>query len=108
MISDSQKDKFLAGAHAFYERSFKYGMEKLPIDNPVLKDAVFVDFLKGENVDLDNILFFVKRFDLNMEASVVNKLSEEFLDFQYIDDAEIPDSVWTEATVKVEKNANND
>ena len=83
-------------------------MEKLPIDNPVLKDAVFVDFSKHENVDLDNILFFVKRFDLNMEASVVNKLSEEFLDFQHIDDAEIPDSVWTEATVKVEKNADNE
>ena len=83
-------------------------MEKLPIDNPVIKDAAFVDFSKHENVDLDNILFFVKRFDLNMEASVVNKLSEEFLDFQYIDDAEIPDSVWTEATVKVEKNPDNE
>ena len=43
-----------------------------------------------------------------MEALAVNKLSEEFLDYQLIDDTEIPDSVWTEATVKVEKNADND
>ena len=106
-ISDSQKDKFLAAVHAFYERSFKYGMEKLPIDDPVLKNAVFVDFPKCENVDLDNISLFVERFDLNMEASAVNKLSEEFLDYQ-LDDAGIPDSVWTEATVKVENNADND
>ena len=54
-IWDSQKDKFLAGVYAFYEISFKYSMEKLPIDDPALKDAVFVDFLKRENVDLDNV-----------------------------------------------------
>ena len=30
-------------------------MEKLLIDDPALKDAVFVDFLKRENVDLDNV-----------------------------------------------------
>ena len=30
-------------------------MEKLPIDDPALKDAVFVDFLKCENDDLDNV-----------------------------------------------------
>ena len=107
-ISDSLKDKFLAGVHAFYKRSFKCGMEKLPIDDPVLKNAVFVDTLKCENVDLDNVLFFVERFDLNIEASAVNKLSEEFLDYQLIDDAEIPNSVWTEAIAKVDKNADND
>ena len=108
IISDSQKDKFLAGFHVFYERSFKYGMEKLPIDDPIFENAVFVDFSKPVNVDLDNVLFFVERFDLNMEASAVNKLSEEFLDYQVIDDAEMPDSVWAEATVKVGKNADND
>ena len=43
-----------------------------------------------------------------MEVLAVNKLSEEYLDYQLIDDAEIPDSVWTEATVKVEKNTDND
>ena len=31
-ISESQKDKFLDGVQAFYERSFKYGMEKLHIE----------------------------------------------------------------------------
>ena len=79
-ISDSQKDKFLDGVQAFYERSFKYGMEKLHIDDPVFKNAVFVDFLKRENDNLDNVLFFVERFDLRMEALAVNKLTEEFLD----------------------------
>ena len=33
-ISDSQKDNSFAGRHTFYERSFKYGIEKLPIDDP--------------------------------------------------------------------------
>ena len=79
-ISESQKDKFLDGVQAFYERSFKYGMEKLHIDDPLLKNAVFVDFSKRDNDNLDDVLIFVERFDLNMEASAVNKLSEEFLD----------------------------
>ena len=78
-ISDSQKDKFLDGIQTFYERSFKYGMEKLHIDDALLKNAVFGDFLKRENDNLDNVLFFVEGFDLNMEASAVHKLSEEFL-----------------------------
>ena len=59
-VADSQKDKFLPGLQALYERSFKYGMEKLPIDDTVLKNAVFVYFLKRENVDLDNVLFLLK------------------------------------------------
>ena len=42
-----------------------------------------------------------------MEALSVNQLSQEFLDYQLIDNAENPDSVQTEATVKVKKNANN-
>ena len=78
-ISDSQKDKFLDGIQTFYERSFKYGMEKLHIDDALLKNAVFGDFSKRENDNLDNVLFFVERLDLNMKASAVNKLSEEFL-----------------------------
>ena len=45
-------------------------------------------FMKCENADLDNVLFFVERFDLNMEHSPVNRLSEEFLDYQLIDNAE--------------------
>ena len=73
----------------------------------LLENAVFVDFSKRENVDLDNALFYVKRFDLNMEALSVNQLSQEFLDYQLIDNAEIPGSVWTEATLKVEKNVDN-
>ena len=44
--------------------------------------------MKCENADLDNVLFFVERFDLNTEHSPVNRLSEEFLDYQLIDNAE--------------------
>ena len=54
-------------------------MEKLHIDDALLKNAVFGDFSKRENDNLDNVLFFVERLDLNMKASAVNKLSEEFL-----------------------------
>ena len=68
-------------------------MEKLNRWWSCLENAVFVDFSKRENVDLDNALFYVKRFDLNMEALSVNQLSQEFLDYQLIDNAEIPDSV---------------
>ena len=54
------KDGTIAGLQALYERSFKYGMENLPIDDTVLKNAVFVYILKRENVDLDNVLFLLK------------------------------------------------
>ena len=90
---DSQNDKFLAGVHPLYQRSFKYGMEKLNRWWSWLKNAVFVEFSKRQNVDLDNALVYVKRFDLNMEGLSVNQLSQEFLDYQLIDNAEIPDSV---------------
>ena len=86
-------------------------MEKLSIDDPVLKNVVFVDFSKRENVDLVLLLMtmfysLLKALIETMEASAVNKLSEECLDYQLI--AEIPDSAWAETTVKVEKNADND
>ena len=45
-VADSQKDKFLPGLQALYERSFKYGMEKLPIDDTVLKKCCFCLFFE--------------------------------------------------------------
>ena len=56
-ISALDKQKFFAGVLAFYSEAFSYGVEKLPINDSVLKHSIFADISKRESVSIDDVLF---------------------------------------------------
>ena len=96
-ISSLETQKFLAGVLTFYSEAFSYGVEKLPINDSVLKHSIFADISKRESVSIDDVLFFVKKFHLNFNPETKNLLSEQFFDYQLLNDHDIPDSVWQNA-----------
>ena len=96
-ISALDKEKFFAGAPAFCSEAFSYGVEKLPIDDSVLKQSIFADISKRKSVSIDDVFFFVEKFHLNFNPETINLLSEPFLDNQLLNDHDIPDSVWQNA-----------
>ena len=99
-ISALDKQKFFAGVLAFYSEAFSYGVEKLPINDSVLKHSIFADISKRESLSIDDVLIFVEKFHLNFNPKTKNLLSgcsEQFLDTQLLNDHDIPDSVWQNA-----------
>ena len=87
------KQKFFAGVLAFYSEAFSYGVEKLPINDSVLKHSIFADISKRESVSIDDVLLFVEKFHLDFNPEIINLLSEQFLDYQLLNDHDIPDSI---------------
>ena len=96
-ISALDKQTFFAGVLALYSEAFSYGVEKRPINDCVLKHSIFADILRRETVSIDEVLFFVERFHLNLNPETINLLSEQFLHYRLLSDHDIPDSVWQNA-----------
>ena len=92
-ISALDKQKFFAGVLAFYSEAFSYGVEKLPINDSVLKHSIFADISKRESVSIDDVLSFIEKFHLNFNPETIILLSEEFLDYRQLNDHDISDSV---------------
>ena len=96
-ISALDKQKCCVGVLAFYCEAFSYGVEKLPINDFILRHSIFTDISKRESVSIDDALLFVEKFYLNLNLETINLLSEQFLDYQLLNDHDIPDSVWQSA-----------
>ena len=48
-------------------------------------------------MSIDDALLFVEKFYLNLNLETTNLLSEQFPDYQLLNDHDIPDSVWQSA-----------
>ena len=95
VISPAEKQKFYCAVHTFYSETFSYGIQKLPINNLVLKHSVFVDISKRDVTSFEAVLRFAEKFKLGYDPAVkVNALSGEFLDYQMFNDHDVPNSVW--------------
>ena len=69
-ISALDKQTFFAGVLALYSEAFSYGVEKRPINDCVLKHSIFAVILRRETVSIDEVLFFVERFHLNLNLEI--------------------------------------
>ena len=98
-ISQQKFDSFLEAVRCFYYDTFVYAKEKLPLTDDVLKHSFFVDFTKRATAAIENVFFFVEKFKLNFSASQLNELDNQFLQYQLLQDKDIPQSVWDEATI---------
>ena len=48
-------------------------------------------------MSIDDVQSFAEKFHFNFNPETINLLSEEFLDYQQLNDHDIPDSVWQNA-----------
>ncbi|KAL1268761.1 hypothetical protein QQF64_034124 [Cirrhinus molitorella] len=103
-IPSSDVDKFYKAARGFLVRSTEYALTKLPLREPLLSHAQFVDFRQRLDSKLDDVLYFVQRYSHHLpfgDAREQDHLGEEFFDFQMLEDTDIPEKVWKTALVKV-------
>ena len=57
----------------FYSEAFSYRVEKLPINDSVLKLTIFADISKRESGSIDDVLLFIEKFHLNFNLETINE-----------------------------------
>lgn len=53
--------KFYSGAKAFFVRAFEYGLARMPLNDPLLCSAKFVNFEERENITFSMPHYFIQR-----------------------------------------------
>ncbi|XP_072168656.1 uncharacterized protein [Diadema setosum] len=103
-VSASQVKKFFTAVRGFFCEAVSYAMSRLPLDEPVLKHAIFVDWHQKMNASPDDVFFFIDRFKHLLPFTSPreqDKVEEEFRDFQVMD-KEISARQWKEFFIKEE------
>jgi hypothetical protein len=103
-ISPTQKACFFEAVRSFYTTAVKEGLAKLPINDHFLIHAKFVDFFQREQALFGDVQYFVSKFEkiLSLSPADVDKLQEEFTDYQLLQPSQIPQSIWDSAVVKLD------
>lgn len=103
-ISPQQMKNFYASVRAFYCKTVEYIIKWFPLKEPVVRDSQFVDFFTKEQCDFSMVTNYVQRYPalLNFKDEDLDKLNEEFVDYQTLHKNDIPGSVWEEATERVD------
>jgi len=90
---------FYSSVIAFYEAAVAYVFKWFPLHETLVKDSQFVDFSKKEECDFSMVCAFIERYPklLSFTDKELDKVCEEFLDYQAMSRDEIPQHVWDEA-----------
>ena len=102
-VSQEQCNKFFKRVRAFYVKSVEYALKNLPVADAVLANAKFINAISRTEATLSQVDYFVRRYNDLLPFSSPqehDKLSEEFTDYQLLNDNEVPESVWKSAVVQ--------
>jgi hypothetical protein len=69
----------------FYRTAAKYIIKKLPLNDPVLKNATSFDLSKFQHASFSAVGFFVEKFPALTPACSMDQLEEEFSSLQFED-----------------------
>ena len=95
-ITDRDVKKFYSSVFA---TAVSYVLKWFPFHESVIRDSQFVDFTNKEKFDFSMVCTFIERYPKLLKFSVreLDKVSEEFLDYQAMSKEEIPQYVWDDA-----------
>ena len=66
-ISSSEIKLFYRAVRQFYIKAADYSLDNLPLNDPVLQNSKFVDFMKKDTQDFSQVEYFVARYDVVRE-----------------------------------------
>ena len=104
------KDRqFFSGVRPFYVEPHKYARSHLPLEDPILKNARLVNFTQRESAELSQVEYFVKRYPsilpLNSDPALMDKLKDELLSYQLLEESDVPGDVWKKAAIYMDDSA---
>ncbi|KAK6324660.1 hypothetical protein J4Q44_G00040020 [Coregonus suidteri] len=84
-ITPQQVDSFHEAVLCFLTSAVDYALKKLPLEEPLIKHAQFVDVRQRAESDIEDVLYFVERFPHHLPYHGPEEhdlLGEEFLNDQ--------------------------
>ena len=101
---DSHKiQQFYRGVRSFYEKACSYARKNLPLSDPLLKNARFLNFTRRELADLSEVDYFIERFSLlfpfRSDPAKMDQLWDEFTSYQLLQKSDVPSDIWEKATI---------
>ncbi|XP_065143962.1 uncharacterized protein [Paramisgurnus dabryanus] len=110
-ITSQQVDSFHEAVLCFLTSAVDYALKKLPLEEPLIKHAKFVDVRQRAESDIEDVLYIVERFPHLLPyygGEEHDLLSEEFLNYQTMpmislqDETEM-ESFWAEMATRKHK-----
>ena len=101
--------KFYDGVRSFYEKACSYARSALPLSDPLLKNARFLNFARRESADVSEVEYFVGRFSsllpFSSDPTKMNQLGDEYVSYQLLEKGDVPADVWENATIYPEESS---
>lgn len=104
-ITPAEVKTFYLAVRGFYTHATNYALKNLPLSDDVFINAKFANFVNRDKAQFIQVEFFVQRYPKVLpftSPSTLNELEEEFLDYQLMLTAEVPDDVWKSA-IKIDE-----
>ena len=100
-ISERQKRIFYSSLRSFFVEAASQALQKLPFSDEVLNHCMFVNFEVKDDCTFSSVEYFCARYShiLKFTPSDLDRLQEQFLDYQILSKRDIPSTIWEEATV---------
>ncbi|KAL1276186.1 hypothetical protein QQF64_035809 [Cirrhinus molitorella] len=110
-ITPQQVDLFHEAVLCFLTSAVDYALKKLPLEEPLIKHAKFVDVRQRAESDIEDVLYFVERFPHLLPYRGPEEhdlLGEEFLNYQTMPMTSLQDetemeSFWAEMATRKHK-----
>ena len=95
-LSVGQHDKFIKATIAFYREILQYTLLKMNVGSSFCKSTQWIDFDSRQNAKWSRVEYIVEKYKgiLQHDDYEMDKLFEEFIDFESLSDSELPPGIW--------------
>ena len=95
---------FFDAVRAFFVKAYEYCVQWLPLDDLFMKHCIFFDFKRRTEVSFAHIEQTITHFKrihetLMSDPSILNAVEDEFIDYQAMNENDIPQTIWEAAVV---------
>lgn len=101
-ITDLQKNKFFKAARSFLVCAATYLLKWCPLEEALLLHATWLDFKQRLQKSFISVEYFVHRFPNFFEGVDIDRLNEEFINYQLPSSTDIPNTIKENANLREE------
>lgn len=100
-IDENAVKTFYKSVRAFYVDATTQALQKLPFADDLLNHSKFLNFPQRANCSFSSVDYFCFTYSnlLQFAPTELDRVQEEFIDYQLLENSHIPQPIWKEATV---------
>lgn len=103
-ITNQQVTNFYSSVRIFYIHTAKYLLQWCPFSDELLKHATWVDFQQRLDSSFTSVEFFVGSYPDILKNINMDKLNEQFICYQTIDENDIPETIKASCCISDDEN----